>query len=289
MQSLHGRISAELWKNRGKKLNDTVYQITQENIAEYIAEMKENKLSDTSCKDYQRTLRMFYDFLPPEKTIDQEKIELWRQQMQEQGYAVRTIKARVSIANGYLRYLNHLNRGWPVAQPMDDETESQPELSRQEYLRLLQAARHLEQKDLYLLIKTLGCMGIQVRDLECVTAEAVHKGYISISAGKKRRILRFPNTLREDLGEYIQEKGFVRGYVFRTRTGLPLNRSNIWKRIQAICHDARVPEEKATPACLIRLHKSTYNGIAAKAQLWIEQTYEQMLEEEQFVAGWDIE
>lgn len=117
------------------------------------------------------------------------------------------------------------------------------------------------------------------------SACAQQKYDLNISVQKVNKMLQqiagLNQAIMEDMAATCDNSYFgPNGLLDERNILLPFNRSNIWKRVQAICHDARAPEEKATPACLIRLHKSTYNGIAAKAQLWIEQTYEQMLEEE---------
>lgn len=52
----------------------------------------------------------------------------------------------------------------------------QPELSRVEYLRLLQAARILEKERTYLLVKIFALAGIRVGELPQVTVERVRAG-----------------------------------------------------------------------------------------------------------------
>ena len=51
-------------------------------------------------------------------------------------------------------------------------SELQPELTRTEYLRLLQTARALGRERVYLLVKLFGTTGLTVQELEKVTVEA---------------------------------------------------------------------------------------------------------------------
>ena len=41
--------------------------------------------------------------------------------------------------------------------------------------------------------------------------------------------------------------GIASGSVFVTRSGKPLNRSNIWRELQGLCDDARVDRRKVFP------------------------------------------
>ncbi len=270
-------------------MSEINYQLTISNIDEYIRHLEKVGLATLTCRDYRRVLLRLYDSLPEKKTVDQETMACWKKELKKQGYSWESMRRETSIVNGYLRYLNLPNGDYSLEKAQGEPEVPQPELTRAEYLRLLQTARHLRKRNLYLIIKILGCMKIKVQELEYVTVESVFKGYIVLHKGKKRCLLRFPNTLLTDLKEYIIEEKFTEGPLFRTRNGSPIDRTNIWRWIQVLCRDAHVPEEKGNPACLMRLYKSTYGGIVSHAQFWIDQAYDRMLEEEQLVAGWEAD
>ena len=71
--------------------------------------------------------------------------------LREQGYCPSTINSAVSAANSLLAFCGR--RGWQVMPAPPPETE-QPELTREEYLRLLQTARILEKERAYLLLSS---------------------------------------------------------------------------------------------------------------------------------------
>ena len=75
--------------------------------------------------------------------------------------------------------------------PINGEVSS-PELTRNEYLRLLQAAKLLKKRQTYLLV-LFGTMDLPLRSLSRVTVEAVQEGWVFAP-----RRLRVPPCLRAE-------------------------------------------------------------------------------------------
>ena len=67
-----------------------------------------------------------------------------------------------------------------------------------------------------------------------------------------------PNKLRRLLKQYLKKKKITAGAVFVTRTGKPLNRSNIWRDMKALCERAGVDSDKVFPHNLRHLFARTY-------------------------------
>ena len=96
--------------------------------------------------------------------------------MREKGYKPSTINQRLVSVNCLLAYL----KLWEYQLPLcPDVTDTQPELTRSEYLRLLSAARVLRKKRSYLLVKVFACTGIAVRELPKLTVEALKEGRLA--------------------------------------------------------------------------------------------------------------
>lgn len=68
------------------------------------------------------------------------------------------------------------------------EPAVQPELTRAEYLRLLQAARALEKERAYLLVKVFALLGIRVGELPQVTVEQVKAGRLLLRGSGVRQL-----------------------------------------------------------------------------------------------------
>ena len=70
-----------------------------------------------------------------------------------------------------------------------------------------------------------------------------------------------PANLCHALKEYCQTQKIKEGSIFCTRNGKPLDRSNIWKEMKALCENARVEPEKVFPHNLRHLFARTFYGL----------------------------
>ena len=64
--------------------------------------------------------------------------------------------------------------------------------------------------------------------------------------GKNRPVF-LPGKLQKTLLQYIKAQGIESGPVFITRSGRPLDRSNIWSDMKKLCRTARVADAKVFP------------------------------------------
>ena len=129
-------------------------------------------------------------------------------------------------------------------------------MSKAEYLRLLAAAEN--QPRLRLILETICGTGIRVSELHYFTVEGVSRGRISVRCKNKTRIILLPGKLRDLLLAYAKKIGIRSGQIFVTRNGKPLNRSNIWAQMKALCEKARVKAGKVFPHNLRKLFARTF-------------------------------
>ena len=196
------------------------------------------------------------------------------------------MNTHLSAANGLMEYMGR--RDLQLVGQLEADKGLQPELSRVEYLRLLQAARILEKERTYLLVKIFALAGIRVGELPQVTVEA---GAGRAPAGPYRRGAAVPSPLpaclaRGNCWTTPRRQGLTAGPVFCTRNGKGMSRTQVTEEIQTLCHDARVEEEKGTPRCLRKLYLATQAEVERGVRLLAEQSYERMLDTEQLAAGW---
>lgn len=203
----------------------------------------------------------------------------------EEGYAIRTANSKVSSVNSLLESMDC--REYQVSGQLAAEEYRPPELTRQEYLRMLQTARALEDERGYLLTKLFVTTGIAVVHLPLVTVEAARRGRVQIQNGSRKELLRIPDCLREDLLHYAGGNGQESGTIFTQKTGAPLARTPVSLYIQKLAQDAMVPAEKGNIRCLRQLYQDTISGIAANFDLLVQQAYDRQLEMEQLSAGWE--
>lgn len=273
------------YRPRARPAHDQPVCLTEELIVLFLREKERQGCTRDTLENYRRHLRQFYVDLPEGKAIGPDTLAKWQTVLLEQGYAARTVNNRISAVNSLLEYCNRWDlQAADVPLP---ETDLQPELTRNEYLRLLSTARMLGKERAYLLVKVFACMGLSVRELPRLTVEAVEENRLIISVDHLRRFVRIPAPLREELLHYVQRWGISSGPVFVARNGEKVNRSVVSGLIQSLAHDARVEPGKCNPRCLRKLYQATQENIQASMSLLIEQAHERLLEAEQLTIGWE--
>ena len=259
---------------------DQPARITTESVRAYLADLSARGRSVATVRGYASRLRTLWEDLPPDKLVRRETLVDWQNKLLDRGYSPGSVNIHLSAANGLLEYMGR--RDLQLVGQLDAVPEIQPELTRTEYLRLLQTARTLERERIYLMVKVFALTGIRVGELPLLTAEAVETGWLSVS-GEQRPI---PGCLRRELLDYIARNGIRSGPVFVSRNGRSLQRTQVTAEIQSLCRDARVDEAKGNPRCLRKLYLATRTDIERSVRLLAEQAYERVLDAEQLAAGW---
>lgn len=223
---------------------DQPARITTESVRAYLADLSARGRSVATVRGYASRLRTLWEDLPPDKLVRRETLVDWQNKLLDRGYSPGSVNIHLSAANGLLEYMGR--RDLQLVGQLDAVPEIQPELTRTEYLRLLQTARTLERERIYLMVKVFALTGIRVGELPLLTAEAVETGWLSVS-GEQRPI---PGCLRRELLDYIARNGIRSGPVFVSRNGRSLQRTQVTAEIQSLSRDARVEAAKCTPgAC----------------------------------------
>ena len=132
------------------------------------------------------------------------------------------------------------------------------ELSRAEYVRLVETARRQKRERLEAALQTICATGIRVSELPFVTVEAVNRGSTGVSCKGKYRQIFFPRKLQRVLKQYIRKRKIRSGPVFVTGSGKVWDRSNLWREMKALCQEAGVAPGKVFPHNLRHLFARTY-------------------------------
>ena len=135
------------------------------------------------------------------------------------------------------------------------------ELSEAEYKRLLLAARAKGNERLYLLMMTICGTGIRVGELPYITVEAIRAGRAEIRMKGKNRTIILQKELCRMLLKYAKEQNIEKGHIFRTRSGKPIDRSNICHDMKKLCAKAKVDSSKVFPHNLRHLFARTFYAI----------------------------
>ena len=82
-------------------------------------------------------------------------------------------------------------------------------------------------------METLASTGVRVSEVQYITVQSLQAGQVWVEGKGKDRLVLLTAKLCRVLSTYCRQKGITSGPVFVTRTGRPLDRSNIWKELQA--------------------------------------------------------
>ncbi len=219
--------------------------------------LTEDEKSDATIEKYLRDVRFFGKFISNREITKQEVMEYKKSLVET--YAPASVNSMLVSLNSFLHFINRAECCVKLLKIQRQMFVSEKkELTAAEYRRLLKAAQGTR---LELVIQTICETGIRVSELKHITVEAVEEGRAVVDCKNKTRVIFIPTPLRKRLLQYIKKSGIEAGSVFVTKTGRPLNRSNIWRDIKALCERAEVAPCKAFPHNLRHLFARTFYSI----------------------------
>ena len=226
-------------------------------LASYTAHLRREERSPGTIEKYLRDVEAFFSFVGGDAVTKETAIQ-YKEHLKKK-YKPASVNSMLAAVNRFFREM-----GWfgCIVKALKIQREAfrskERELSKEEYFRLLEAAKENGNTRLYLLMQTLCATGIRVSELPFITVEAVRSGQAIVSLkGKTRRIL-LTAALRRELSRYIKERGLKSGSVFVTKSGRPMDRSNILHEMKALCDAAGVDRKKVFPHNLRHLFARTF-------------------------------
>ena len=234
-------------------------KLSNKEIQEFANYLCREEKSAATQEKYLRDVRVFCVYADANE-ITKEMVVAWKKRLVDSGYAVRSINSMLASVNSLLDFLGlaHCKVKSIRTQRQTYCTEDK-ELTKAEYMRLLDASKKNEQ--LNLVIQTICGTGIRVSELRYFTVEAVRHGEITVDCKSKIRTILVPGKLKNILLNYAKQHDIITGAIFVTRNGKPLNRSNIWSAMKKLCETAGVKPSKVFPHNLRKLFARTFYGI----------------------------
>ena len=215
--------------------------------------------SDATKEKYIRDVKLFYRF-SHNQNITKELVLAWKNALISSGYAVTSINSMLASLNCLLSFLGlSCYKVKNLRFQRQTYCTEEKELTKAEYLRLLSASKNNEQ--LNLVIQTICSTGIRVSELKYFTVDAVRHGAITINCKSKTRTILVPGKLKTLLLNYAKKRHIINGIIFLTRSGNPLDRSNIWSAMKKLCIYAGVSPAKVFPHNLRKLFARTFYSI----------------------------
>ena len=192
--------------------------------------------------------------------LDKKLIVSYKEYLQNKGcYKSGSINSVLVAANCFFQFM-----GWNDLKIKTIKVQKKAfmpnnmDLSKAEYKKLVAAAEKSGKIQLAMLIQTLCAIGLRVSELAFITVKSVNEGTVNVYCKGKERQILIPKALQIKLLYYIHKNGTKNGVVFCTRSGKPINRSNIWREMKSLCKEAGVEQEKVFPHNLRHLFAKTF-------------------------------
>ena len=234
--------------------------LTSKEIERFRNYLREEEKSENTLEKYIRDVTAFSAFC--DGTITKDSVIVYKQNLIDNGYAVRSINSMLASLNSLFSFL-----GWYELQVKSLKVQRQvfcpeeKELTKTEYERLCRAAQSKHNERLNLILQTICGTGIRVSELPFITVEAVKNGEAVVSLKGKTRTVFLVKPLQKKLLRYIAEQNITSGAVFVTRTGKPMSRTNIWREMKSLSAEAGVNPQKVFPHNLRHLFARVFYGI----------------------------
>lgn len=235
--------------------------ITIENIKDFRRFLVEEEKSTATIEKYMRDVRSFASFISDEE-ITKERVIAYKNMLINDGYAPRSINSMLASLNSLFSFIGWLDlKIKAIKLQRQIYCSEDKELTKAEYMRLVNTARQKGNERLCLLLQTICGTGIRVSELQFITVEAVKYGEATVSLKGKTRSVFIVRELKKKLLRYAAEQRIKSGCIFVSRTGRPMSRTNIWREMKQLCEDANVNPNKVFPHNLRHLFARTFYGI----------------------------
>ena len=232
--------------------------ITFELLQQFRYYLKNEERENSTIEKYLQNIQSFANWLQ-EREVTKENLTAYKEHLIMKKYNPKTINGILSAINKFL-----VVAGWGDIKVKYLRIQRQlfrssgRELTKAEYMKLLNKAQELGKERLSLLMQTICSTGIRVSELKCITVEAIKAGKAEISLKGKIRTILLTGKLCKKLLKYAKHKKITSGEIFLTRSGRGLGRKQIWAEMKALCKKAGVESGKVFPHNLRHLFARTF-------------------------------
>ncbi len=232
--------------------------ITFELLQQFRYYLKNEERENSTIEKYLQNIQSFANWLQ-NREVTKENLTAYKEYLIMKKYNPKTINGILSAINKFL-----VVAGWGDIKVKYLRIQRQlfrssgRELTKAEYMKLLNKAQELGKERLGLLMQTICGTGIRVSELKYITVEAVKTGKAEISLKGKIRTILLTGKLCKKLLKYTKGQKITSGEIFITRSGRGLGRKQIWAEMKALCKKAGVESGKVFPHNLRHLFARTF-------------------------------
>lgn len=235
-------------------------ELTEREMEKFEAYLRHDEREPATIEAYLRSLRKFAEWADG-RAITKELAAEWKAELAEAGYRPVSVNAMLAAVNKFFACMGREDckvKYLKLQRQMFRKSER--ELTKAEYLRLVQAAREKGNLRLELLLETICATGIRVGEVKYITVEAVRAGAAEIALKGKIRTILLPHRLCRKLQKYAKKQKIASGEIFITQSGMGMDRRQIWAEMKRLCAAAGVERSKVFPHNLRSLFARSFYG-----------------------------
>ena len=239
---------------------ESIQEITSAMIEGFASYLNEEEKSRATIEKYLHDVKYFQRYVNGAH-INKTMILTYKDKLREE-FAVSSANSMIAALNSFLKFLNRYDlcvKQFRIQKSVYCPEEK--ELTKTEYVRLVEAAKRKGNERLQLLIQTICSTGIRVSELQYITVEAIKQGKAVVNCKGKTRTVFIVRRLQVKLLQYAKKQVISSGAVFITKTGKPLNRCYVWREMKMLCGQADVSPTKVFPHNLRHLFARTFYEI----------------------------
>ncbi len=183
----------------------TSHTMTKQDIRAFGAHLLQEERSQGTIEKYLRDVGAFHCWLQG-APVTKEKVIAWKEHLLSRNYAAATINSMLSSLHGLLDFL-----GWRECRVHFLKIQRklfrapERELRREEFIRLVAAARSSGRELPALVMETICATGIRVSEVRHITVEAADAGRTDIMLKGKIRTIFLPGKLCRRLRKYARK------------------------------------------------------------------------------------
>ncbi len=238
-------------------MEKTTHIISKENLDKFKVWLIGEERESGTIQKYLRDLAAFSAWLGGKELV-KEAVSGWKDYLLDGGYKPVTVNSMLAAVNTYCRFAGLCIKVKFLRIQRKLFQEESRNLKKDEYERLVVAAKGAGKERLSLLFETIGATGIRVSEVKYITVEALNAGKAEISLKGKIRTILLPGKLCRKLLKYAQKEKIAHGEIFITKSGKGMSRKQIWAEMKAVCKKAGVEASKVFPHNLRHLFARIY-------------------------------
>ena len=232
---------------------------TNRDVIGFTSHLTSEERAPATREKYERDVRYFLEFTERDGgRVNKETVIRYKNHLGEK-YAPTSANSMIAALNSFFRWAGvpHLAvKRFKVQR--ESFSSEEKELTREEYLRLINSAEARGDLRLSLMLQTICSTGIRVSELAFITLRAVHSGEARVfSKGKSRRVFILPR-LQKKLKDFARKSGISSGAIFVSSSGAPISRNRVWREMKSLCQAARVSPKKVFPHNLRHLFARSF-------------------------------